>query len=257
MPNLQVLTLGHSQRLSAIHHQRDEQLANAHADRDQRLQSLPGTARVLQKYREELADARGKQLASDARAGAMRASALDDAGVDRSDALHDAERSRQAADAGALAARGRHEEASEAKYREAVEKARTLPDPQRARALQEADRDRRSARDDARRDHDEALTAAQDQFRGTVDDAITKERRSGRDTDRAYYDALRLADAAVRAAAAAAEHTLLTSLITLEGATEILRAWRMEVAAINIEAARAEQEEFSRFRHELAGITSR
>jgi hypothetical protein len=257
MPTLQELTLAHSRRLSEVYRGRDERLVEAHAERDSGLQKLPGAAKHLQKYRDELAEARARQLAGDARAGAMRTADLDDASVHRSDVLEDAHRSRSSADVGALEARRREEQDADARYREALDRARALPDAQRSRALQDADRDRRSNREDARREHDDALTAAQQQYRGSVEDAITKERRQGRDTDRAYYDALRLSDAAVRAATAAAEQSLLASLIGLEGAAEILRTWRMQVATINIEAARAEQEEFSRFRHELAETTSR
>jgi hypothetical protein len=257
MPTLQELTLAHSQRLSEVHRTRDERLAKAHTERDGRLQELPGAVKHLQKYREELAEARTRQLTGDSRAGAMRVTSLTDASVHRSDVLDDAHRSRIEADLGALDARRRDEQDADAKYSEAIERARMQPDAQRSRAIQDADRERRKGREDARRGHDEALTSAQQQYRGSVEDAITKERRQGRDTDRAYYDALRLGDAAVRAATAAAEQNLLASLIGLEGAAEILRTWRLQVATINIEAARAEQEEFSRFRHELAETTSR
>ena len=257
MPTLQELTLAHSQRLSALYRVRDEKLAEAYAERDAQLHQLAGAAKYLQKFREELADARGKQVASDARAGVMRSSALTDASVHRSDLLEDAHRSRHSSDSNALETRHRGEQAAEARYSDAIEKARALPDAQRPRAMQDADRERRSDRDDARREHQQALSTAQQRYRGSVDDAILAERRSGRDTDRAYYDALRLADAAVRAAITNAEQNLVASLMVLEGAPEILRAWRLKAAAINIEASRAEQEEFSRFRHELAETTFR
>lgn len=257
MPTLQELTLAHSQRLSEVYRTRDERLAKAEAERDAKLQELSGAAKHLEKYRDALADARAKQLTSDARSGVLRASALDDASVHRSDLLEDAHRSRRAADETALRSRQRGDEAADEKYRDDVDKARTLPDSQRSRAVHDADRERRAGKEDARRAHDEALSTAQQNYRGSVDDAVILERRSGRDTDRAYYEALRLADAGVRAAVTAAEHQLLTALIGVEGATQILRGWRLEVASINIEASRAEQEEFSRFRHELAGSTFR
>jgi hypothetical protein len=257
MPTLQDLTLAHSRRLSEVYRVRDEKLADAHADRDARLHGLPGAAKHLQKYRDELADARGKQLSSDARAGAMRASSLGDAGVHRSDLLEDAHATRQATDLGALESRHHADEEHDRKHREALENARSLPDSQRSRALQEADRDRRVGMEAAKREHDHALTGGQKQFRASVEEAIKGELRSGRDTDRAYYDALRLAEAAVRAAIASAEQNLQAALMGLEGAPEILREWRLQVAAINIEAARAEQEEFSRFRRELDATTSR
>ena len=257
MPTLQELTLEHSRRLSEVYRTRDVKLAEAFAARDARLQQLPGAAKLLQKYREDLTEARNRQVAADARAGALRAAALGEANDQRSDGLHDADRARQDMDLKALVDRRRDEEAAEEKFREAMQKARELPDAQRPRAVQDADRNRRSAEDAARRSHHEALTASQRQFRDSIEDAITAERRHGRDGDRAYYDALRLGDAAMRAAAEAAEHNLLTSLTGLEGATEILRQWRLQSAAVTIEASKAEQEEFSRFRHELSMLTSR
>ena len=257
MPTLQELTLEHSRRLSEIYRTRDVQLAEAFSARDARLQQLPGAAKLLQKYREALAEARHRQVAAAARAGAVRAAAFAEAGDHRSDVLHDADRARQDMDLKALADRRRDEEAVEETFREAMQKARELPDAARSRAVQDADRDRRSAENAARRGHDEALTASQRRFRDSIEDAMTTERRHGRDGDRAYYDALRLGDAAMRAAAEAAEDNLLTSLMGLEGAAEILRQWRLQSAAITIAASKAEQEEFSRFRHELSTLTFR
>ena len=59
---------------------------------------------------------------------------------------------------------------------------------------------RRSGLDEARRAHDEALAAAQKAYRDAVDAALLDERRDGRDAERAYFDALRLGDTAMRAA---------------------------------------------------------
>jgi hypothetical protein len=90
-----------------------------------------------------------------------------------------------------------------------------------------------------------------------VDDAVIAERRDGRDGERGYMDAVRLGETAASAARISADHNLQAALASLDGARDILRAWRQQLAAINAETAKAEQEEFSRFRRELELVTSR
>jgi hypothetical protein len=257
MPTLQELTLAHSQRLSAVYRTREVQLAEAQASRDIKLRALPAAAKMFQKYDEELASAREKQLATDAKAEAARTAALTAATDRRGDALEDALRSRRAADVDAVAAKRRAEEAAESKYLAAITSVRDLADSQRARALQDAERTRRAELDQARRAHDQALTASQQRYRSAVDDAVIVERRDGRDGERGYMDAVRLGETAASAARISADHNLQAALASLDGARDILRAWRQQLAAINAETAKAEQEEFSRFRRELELVTSR
>ena len=76
MPTLKDLTLQHSQRLSEIYRTRDVRLAEAQASRDTLLRGLREAARAFQKYDDELAVAREKQLQTEAKAEAARASAL-------------------------------------------------------------------------------------------------------------------------------------------------------------------------------------
>lgn len=254
MPTLQELTLAHSQRLSEVYRTRDARMTEAQAARDLELRALPGAARAYQKYDDELAAAREKQLATDAKAEAARAAALRTAIDRRADALEDAHLARRTADGDAIGAKRRAEDAAEARYLAAVTDARQLGDPQRARAIQDADRARRSEIEQARRAHDQALSASQLRYRGAVDDAVMAERRDGRDGERGYLEAIRFADAAARAARTAAEQNLLAALAGLEASREIMRAWRARVAAVKIETAKAEQDEFSRFRRELQAL---
>lgn len=226
-------------------------LAEAQASRDLLLRTIPAASKAFQKHDEELASAREKQLATDAKAEAARASALVAAADHRSDALEDAQSARRAADVDAVVARRRAEEAAAAKYLAALNAARELSDAQRGRALQDAERTRRSELDQARRAHDQSLTDSQHKYRAAVDAAIIDERRDGRDGERGYFDALRLGAAAEKAARVAADQALHAALAGFDEAREVLRAWREQVRAIDAETAKAEKEEFSRFRREL------
>ena len=254
MPTLQELTLAHSQRLSDIYRTRDVRLAEAQASRDLQLRALPAAAKIYQKYDDELAEQREKQLATEAKAEAARSAALLTAIDRRSDELEDAHMARRSADVEAVRSKRRLEDAAEAKYLAALSRARELPDKERAKWLQDADRERREELAQARRTHDQALTAAQAAYRETVDEAIIRERRDGRDGERAYLETLRLGDAAVRAAKTAADQALLAGLAALPEAKDIVRAWRERLTMIGKDTAEAEKEEFSRFRRELQDL---
>ena len=254
MPTLQELTLAHSQRLSEIYRSRDVRLTEARASRDLRLRAIAAAAKAFQKYDEELVSSREKQLAADAKAEAARASMLAAAADRRADALEDAQLTRRSIDVEAVGARRRAEDAAAAKYLAALNAARELNDTQRGRALQEAERTRRLELDQARRAHDQALSESQQKYRAAVDAAIIGERRDGRDGERGYFDAIRFGDAAVKAAHAAAENALHAALANVDEARDVLRAWREQVSAIKAEPAKAENEEFSRFRRELEAL---
>jgi hypothetical protein len=253
-PSLQDLTLSHSQRLSEVYRTRDGRLAEAQATRDLQLRALPGAAKAYQKYDDELASAREKQLATEARAAAARTSALLAAADHRADLLEDAQLARRGADLDAVQSKRRLEDAAEAKFRAALDSARERPEAERSKALQDANRTRRLEFDQAKRAHDELLSASQQKYRGAVDAAVISERRENRDSERAYFDALRTGEAAARAARTAADQNLLAALAALPEAREILRGWRRQVAAIGVDAARAEEEEFSRFRRDLQTV---
>ena len=255
MPTLQELTLAHSQRLSEVYRNRDVRLAEAQASRDLMLRALPAAVKAFQKYDDELASAREKQLATDEKAQAARASAQLTAIDRRADALEDAQLARRVADVDAVTTKRRAEDAAEAKYLSVTANARELNDAQRSRALQDAERTRRVEIDQARRAHEQALSAAQQKYRAAVDGAVLTERREGRDGERGYFDAIRFGEAAARAARMSADQTLQATLAGLEDAREILRAWRVQVAAIKLDAAKAEKDEFSRFRRELQSVT--
>ena len=254
MPTLQELTLAHSRRLSEIYRTRDVRLAETQASRDLQLRALQAAARAYQKYDDELAAAREKQLATEAKAEAARTSTLVTAVDQRADALDAAQVARRAEDVETVTQKRRMEDAAEAKYLAALSSSREIPDALRSKALQDADRTRRLELDFAKRTHDEALASAQQQYRTAIDEAVTGERRSGRDGERAYLEALRFGDAAARAARTAADQTLLAALSGIDEARAILRSWGAQRSVIANETAEAETAEFARFRSELQKI---
>jgi hypothetical protein len=254
MATLKDLTLAHSQRLSDIYRTRDVRLAEAQTSRDLLLRALPEAARAFREYDDELAGVREQQLATDAKAEAVRTSALLVAVDRRSDRLEDAHMTRRSADVEAVRTKRRLEDAAEAKYLAALSAAREASHHDRGQLIQEADLARRIALEQAKRTHDETLSKSQQQYRAAVDEAVLTERRDGRDSERGYFDALRLSDAAVRAARASAEQNLMAALAGVPDAREIMRTWRSQVAMIGLAAAKAEKEEFSRFRLELDKI---
>lgn len=254
MPTLRELTLEHSRRLSEVYRTRDVRLEEARTTRDLQLRALPSAAKAFQKYDEELASAREKHLATQGKAEAARTSAQLVATDQRNDRFEDAQLARRSADVEAVQSRRRQEDAAEAKYREALDRLREAPNGGRSGALQDADRQRRSGLDQAKRSHDETLSTSQQTYRAMVESAVTTERRDNRAGERAYFDTLRLGDAANTAARTAADQNLLAQLSVIAEAREILRTWYQQVALIRVETAKAEQEEFSRFRRELESV---
>jgi hypothetical protein len=252
MPTLQDITLAHSQRLSAIYRTRDIRLAQAQAVRDAELRALPAAAAAFRKYDDELSVARDKQLATEGKAEAARSAALMMETVRRSDGLEDAQMARRSADVEAVAGKRRSEDAANRKYEAAIADLPAAKD--RNKAAQDAERARREDLDLARKTHDEALATAQQSYRAGVDDALVAERRDSRDTERAYLNAISLAETAARSAKAAADQHLLAALAKLPEAGELLRSWRAELTTIASETKEAEKEAFSRFRRDLESL---
>ena len=251
MPTLQEITLAHSQRLSEIYRTRDVRLAQAQSLRDVQLRAVSGTAKVYEKYDDELTGARDKQAATESKAEAARAAALATAVDARSDGFEDAQIARRAADTEVVAAKRRAEDAANRKYESAIAGLRDLPPAGRDQAAQQAERARRTELEAARRTHDEALATAQKNYRLAVDEALIAERRESRDAERAYLEALRLSDAALRGAKAVADQDLAAALARIPEAAAVLRSWRAELATIASDTAQAEKDAFAWFRQEL------
>lgn len=254
MPTLQELTLAHSRRLSEVYRTRDIRLAEAQASRDLQLRALAAAVKAYQKYDDDMSAAREKQLATEAKAEAARTAALLTALDQRADELQDAQLARRSVDVDVVRNKRRMEDAAEAKYLAVLAGSHELPHAQRAKVLQDADRLRRQELDTARRTHDDALATSQQGYRASVDVAVLRERRDGRDAERAYLEAVRFGEAAARAAKTAADQTLLAALQILPDARAIVRAWQEQMSVIGKDTAEAETQEFARFRRELQDV---
>lgn len=251
MPTLQDITLAHSRRLSAIARTRDVRIAEVQSIRDLQLRDLPAAAKLYQKYDDELSVAREKQLAIEAKAEAARSAALLIAVDRRGDRFDDAQVTRRSADTTAVQSKWRAEDLANRKYESAIADLREVAERDRPKAAHAAERARSEALEAARRGHDEALTAAQQAYRNAIDDALVSERQDSRNAERAYLEAVRLGDAAMRGAKTHADQALAAALERLPEAREILRAWRAALAAIATETKDAEKLAFSQFRREL------
>lgn len=257
MPTLQQITLAHSQRLTELYRTRDVRLAEAQSVRDVQLRALPVAARIYQKYDDELAVARERQLATEAKAEAGRSAALLTAVDRRGDRFEDAQSARRSADVDAVASKRRGEDAAIRNYATAIADLGDVPAKDRAKAAQDAERARIDALAQARRTHDEALGAAQQRYRASVDDALLQERRDARDGERGYLEALTLGSAAARSAKSSADQVLAEALAKLPEAGDALRSWRTALATIAASTAQAEQDAFARFRRELESVKTR
>src|SRR5687767_4922816 len=116
MPTLNEITEGHSKRLSRITQLRDGRLRDAIETRDRHLRALPAAAKAYAAFDDAIADARGRQLATDARADAARAAAHQEFGTILAAALANAQRVRREADAASLEKRRKAEEDAEHEF---------------------------------------------------------------------------------------------------------------------------------------------
>jgi hypothetical protein len=257
MPTLQDVTLAHSRRLTEIHKARELEAADAVSRRDVHLRSLASAAKAYARFDEEVASARDKRTATEQKAAAARVAVFDSAIDHRGTALDEADAARRGADSAAMDARMRAEGDAERKYRDVLSAAGPRsPLAERQRMAREAERARRAELEAAQQAYTDALIGAQSGYRSGVDKAVLDERRVARDADRAYAEAVRLADVALRTAVTAAERTLNHSLSTLPVARDVVAACRDELAAITESARRAESGEFERFRRELDTVRS-
>lgn len=252
MPTLQDVTLAHSQRLSEIYRTRDIRLAEAQSLRDLQLRALDSAAKLFAKYDDELTVAREKQLATEAKAEAARNADLMIAVDGRTDRFEEAQMARRSADVEAVALKRRGEDAANRKYEAAIADLRDARD--RPKAAQDAERARRIELEQARKDHDEALTASQQKYRAAIDEALLDERLASRDGERAYLQAVTLGATAAGGAKASADQNLAAGLAKIPEAATVMRSWRAQLAVIAAETKAAETEAFSRFRRELNSI---
>ena len=248
MATLTEITEGHSKRISRITKIREDGLREALAARDRDLRAIPATAKIYDAFEAQIADARARQLATDAKAETARANTLAEVSDKLSDALADAQRVRREADVAAFEKRRNAEEDAEHEFLLAIGGSASKP------TSKEAQRIRAEKLDKAKKEFDAALVAAQDAFRQARDNALVAQSRGARDADRSFAATARVNEASMAAARAEAERTLGQALAALPKAAAEFAEWRQATAAIIADYKRAESEEFERFHKEVHAL---
>jgi uncharacterized protein YfiM (DUF2279 family) len=247
MPTLNEITEAHSKRLSRITQTRDSRLRDAVDTRDRDLRTLPAAARLYEAFDEQIADARGRQRVTAAKAEAVRTGALQEVSDTLAAALEEAQRVRRDADVAAFEKRRQAEEEAEHEFVVAIGAA-AQPASSQAQGI----RAERMAK--ARKEFDAALAAAQQQFRASRDAALVAESRGSREADRAFAATSRVGEASSTAARAAAEQELARALAAIPAAAAEFAEWRKETALIIADYKKAENEEFGRFHREVRAL---
>lgn len=248
MATLTEITEGHSKRISRITKIREDGLREALAARDRDLRAIPATAKIYDAFEAQIADARARQLATDAKAETARANTLAEVSDKLSDALADAQRVRREADVAAFEKRRNAEEDAEHEFLLAIGGSAAKP------TSKEAQRIRAEKLEKAKKDFDAALVAAQDAFRQARDAALVAQSRGARDADRSFAATARVNEASMTAARVDAERILAQALAALPAAAAEFAEWRQATAAIVAEYKRAENEEFERFHKEVQAL---
>jgi hypothetical protein len=247
MPTLAAVIEGHSRRISQITQRRDSRLQQAADTRDQHLRALPAAAKLYSTFDEQLDEARDKQIATDARAVGARAASLQAVSETLRDALDKAHQVRRDADGKAFEIRRKAEDDAEREFAVAIAAAqgRTAIDAQKVRA----DKLLKS-----KKEFDEALAAAQEQFRQSRDAALIAEGQGARDAHRSFVVASSVSGTAAKSTRAAAEQRLAKALAAVPEAAAEVETWRKTTAAIVADYKREEAEEFERFHREMEAL---
>jgi hypothetical protein len=248
MSTLNEITEAHSKRLSRITQTRDTRLREAGDARDRDLRALPAAAALFETFDEQIADARGKQLATDAKAEAARAGAIAAVGDTLAAALAEAHRVRRDADSAAFEERRHAEDEAEREFILAIGASASQP------STSQAQKTRAAKIDKAKKQFDAALAAAQEQFRASRDAALVAESRGTRDADRAFAATSRVAEASSKVARATAERALAKALATIPAAAATFAEWSTETARIVADYRKAETEEFERFHRDVHAL---
>jgi len=249
MPTINEITEAHSKRISRLAQHRDARLRGAADARDRDLRALPAAARLYEAFDAQIADARSRQITTDAKAESARAGAMEEESGKLAAALAEAHAVRRDADVAAFEKRRKTDDDTEREFILAIGDAAAAP------ASTKAQQARAEKLEKSKREFDTALAANQERFRKSRDAALAAESRGSRDADRAFSAATRVTESSMKAARATAEQALTRALAALpEGAAEFAE-WRKETAAIVADYRRAEDEAFARFHREVQALT--
>ena len=247
MPTLSDVFEAHSQRISRISQSRDARLRDAADQRDRNLRGVPAAAKAYEEFDSDVADARSKQVATDAKAEAARAGALTEVSDKLQEALADAHRVRRDADMAAFEKKRAADEAAEHEFILAIGASPSKPST-------EAQRVRAEKLDKAKKAFDAAIAANQEQFRAARDAALVAESRGSREADRAFAAVSRVSESSATAARAVAEQALVRTLAAIPECAAEFAAWKKQSAAIAADFKREEADAFALFHKEVQAL---
>jgi hypothetical protein len=247
MSTLAEITEGHSRRISQLGRHRDGRLQAAAEARDRQLRKLPGAAKLYDAFDRQMADARDKQSATNAKAEGARAAALQHASHELREALRNAHEDRRDADVRAFDTRRKAEADIEHEFILALAAASAMPST-------EAQRIRAENMAKAKKAFDAALAAAQEQFRQARDAALMAESKAAREANRAFSLAEKVSEMSAAASRSTGEQKLAQALADLPEAATEFAAWRKAVASIVADYRRDEEQEFERFHREMEAL---
>lgn len=248
MSTLTEITEAHSRRLSRMAQARDAQLRDAVDVRDRQLRALREAEKLYDAFDDEIAKASGKQRATDAKAEALRAGAIENVTDTLTAALEAAHHVRRDADVAAFEKRRLMEEDAEREFTLAIAAA--------AQPSGQAQKIRAAKMDKAKKEFDSALAAAQEQFRISRDAALVAQSRGSRDAERAFAAASRVGDASSTSARDTAERELQRGLAAIPAAATAFAEFKKETARIVADYRKAENAEFERFHKEVQALES-
>jgi hypothetical protein len=247
MPTLNEVLAAHSQRISRISQSRDARLRDAADARDRGLRAIPAAAKAYETFDSGVAEARSKQLATDTKAEAARASALNEASDELQEALTDAHRARRDADLAAFAKKRAADDAAEQEFILAIGAGPSKPSS-------EAQRIRAEKLDKAKKAFDAAMAANQEQFRAARDAALVAESRASREADRAFAAVSRVSESSAAAARGVAERALVKALSAIPACAAEFAAWKTQSAVIAGDFRREEAAAFAQFHKEVQAL---
>ena len=247
MPTLANVTEGHSRRISLISQRRDSRLSEAADLRDRHLRALPSSVKLYDAFDKQVDDGRTQQLATDSKAEAARAGALQKVSEELRDALEKAHAVRREADQAAFVKRRKADEDAEHEFILALAAAPSRPST-------EAQRVRADKLAKSKKEFDEALASSQEQFRQSRDAALIAESQDARDANRNFGTAMKVSESSAKSSRAVAEQKLAKALAALPEAAAEFETWRKSTATIVADYRREEAEEFERFHREMEAL---
>ncbi len=244
------LTLQLSQEISALEALTARELADAERERDRALLALPPAQAILGRFHKALEKAKETQMAGVEEADERRNGEIEDAEEKRRVNLVREEQSLREVRRTALARKNESARKAEAKWKQAVDKARDEPLSEQRRLRLAADETLERALEEIREEYNRAIENSRLAHQAAVQDHMVEERLS---VDSAHRSAERLIAAAAieyERALAFEEAKLRSELAAFPEARRAQEAHDRRVAEIRGSSEQAKEALFQRFTRE-------